>query len=480
MSEKYNHEIGYETLLTDFKRYRKQSPKGISLARDRNSILLQFKIGDKPRSKYGCNCSFTLDGMVSALSKAHKVADSLKTLKSESEFWEWYDREIKEINKVENDLLTFREAIAVVENDFWRRRDRRGNKRIKGHPSHEKSWTKTYGDYFKPLPLNEYLSLKGILKTIENQKTIGKKWHPGSRMYNGAIKAYRKLAEINKRKDIYEALGDIDYIQTEFTEKQEIDLESFIEWRDRVLGITTELHPNVNLDVRKSWLWVFGMQIVYCLRMSEVFAIKNLDKPSYDPKTNKLIVHAYKDTVNNPHRLIYIGNETNIGTTVKTGARLARPMIPPKYPNLYFDWDLHNPKLPDNKPEKDSKPETIANFIADTAGKRLRRWDAPFTQTHADRRLGNLLGLQAGISDEIRARSMGHTVAVNSKHYSTGSIQTQIDILTQSNKQAIDFTSGLLEAKQIIKKYPNSEVAVVELISKIYQKSEHEIEDLIG
>ena len=80
MSEKYNHEIGYETLLTDFKRYRKQSPKGISLARDRNSILLQFKIGDKPRSKYGCNCSFTLDGMVSALSKAHKVLSESATL----------------------------------------------------------------------------------------------------------------------------------------------------------------------------------------------------------------------------------------------------------------------------------------------------------------------------------------------------------------------------------------------------------------
>jgi hypothetical protein len=79
LSEKYNHEIGYENLLKDFERYRKQSPKGISLARDRNSILLQFKIGSKSRSKYGCNCSFTLDGMVDALSKAHKVAEALKT-----------------------------------------------------------------------------------------------------------------------------------------------------------------------------------------------------------------------------------------------------------------------------------------------------------------------------------------------------------------------------------------------------------------
>ncbi len=85
--------------------------ESISLARDRNSILLQFKIGDKPRSKYGCNCSFTLDGMVSALSKAQKVSEALKQFTSESEFWEWYNREIKEVDKIENDLLTFSQAI---------------------------------------------------------------------------------------------------------------------------------------------------------------------------------------------------------------------------------------------------------------------------------------------------------------------------------------------------------------------------------
>ena len=146
MSEKYKHQIGYESLPTDFERYRKQTPKGISLARDRKSILLQFKVGDKSRSKYGCNCSFTLDGMVSALSKAHKVAEKLKQDINLTEFWEWYDKEIKDVGKVENNLFTFKDAIAVVENDFWKRKDRRGNKRIKGHPSHENSWDRTYSN----------------------------------------------------------------------------------------------------------------------------------------------------------------------------------------------------------------------------------------------------------------------------------------------------------------------------------------------
>jgi hypothetical protein len=142
---------GYLSLVDDFERYQKQAPKGVNLRRNRNTINLKFKIGDKQRKDYGCNCSFTLDGMVSALSKAHKVAEALKSFTRETEFWEWYDREIKDIGKIENDLLTFREAIAVVENDFWRRKDRRGNKRVKGHPSYERSWNRTYNEYYKHL-----------------------------------------------------------------------------------------------------------------------------------------------------------------------------------------------------------------------------------------------------------------------------------------------------------------------------------------
>jgi hypothetical protein len=89
--------------------------------------------------------------------------------------------------------------------------------------------------------------------------------------------------------------------------------------------------------------------------------------------------------------------------------------------------------------------------------------------------------MQSGISSEVRAQSLGHTPAMNDSTYKKRQhTKTTIDILLNSNKQAIDFTSGLLEAKQIIKKYPNSEVAIVELVSKIYQKSETEIENLLS
>ena len=80
MSKDYSHEVGYESLLKDFERYRKQSPRGVGLTKKDKTIALQFKVGDKSRSQYGCNCSFTLDGMVDALSKARKVAEALKKL----------------------------------------------------------------------------------------------------------------------------------------------------------------------------------------------------------------------------------------------------------------------------------------------------------------------------------------------------------------------------------------------------------------
>ncbi len=55
-------------------------------------------------------------------------------------------------------------------------------------------------------------------------------------------------------------------------------VDEFLTWRDRTLGIAPTLHPNIDLDTRKRWLWAFSMQLVYGLRIHEVFAIKNLNE----------------------------------------------------------------------------------------------------------------------------------------------------------------------------------------------------------
>ena len=154
---------GYLELQNDFKRYQKQTPKGVSLQNKRNkTIILKFKINGNAKSK-GCNCSFTLDGMVSALSKANKVAETLKTIQSETEFEDWYKKEILEENKIENDLLTFSEAIAIVANDFWSRTDRRKRKRSKSNPSDLSSWNDVYNRFYKHLPSDKAVNKQDIL-----------------------------------------------------------------------------------------------------------------------------------------------------------------------------------------------------------------------------------------------------------------------------------------------------------------------------
>ncbi len=392
MRKDYSHETGYESLLSDFKRYSKQTPKGVTLVKKGQNIYLQFKTTNKKRDQYACGCSFTLDGMVEALGKAHKVADKLKESSSETEFWQWYDSIIKESVSLKDDQLTFAQAIALVEEDFWSRPSRTKRKRDKENPSDINSWRETYGKFYEKLPLNKILDSKGTRQVIEE-------YAKGTRTYKYVVYAMKKLARMNKRTDIVESLEEINVSQTEYRILQTADLESFLRWKDRTLGVTATLHPNADLDSRRAWLWAFSIQIVYALRIAEVFAIKNLDKP-YVTKDG-VTIPALSDP-ENQENLIYIGEETVIGTAVKTGERLSCPQIPPKYPDLIERLGIKTPLLPPGRP-RSNKPETLVKFYSKEARTRLVRWDAPFTQTHADRHLGNINGMQAGIPLEVRA-----------------------------------------------------------------------------
>ena len=251
-----------------------------------------------------------------------------------------------------------------------------------------------------------------------------------------------------------------------------------MEWRDRALGITEELHPCVNLQVRQNWLWVFSMCIQYGMRISEVFAIKNL-YGRYTDKELGIDIPAYNDP-SNEGNIVYIGKQTVIDTTVKTGDRFSRLIVPPSYPDLTEKLDTLNPKLPTNRPKDDSKANTVAGFFGNIARQFLRRSNAPFTQTHADRHLANLLGMQAGIKQEIRAQSLGHTPQSNEASYkSAQSIQTQLDVLRYSNQDAIDFVAALNIAKKLVKQYPSSYQPIAELLAKIYGKNEDDVMELL-
>ncbi len=323
MSKDYNHEIGYETLLADFKRYNKQTPKGVTLVKEGQNIYLQFKTTNKSRSKYKCSCSFTLDGMVEALSKTHKVAEKLKESSSETEFWQWYDSTIKESVSLKDDQLTFGEAILRVEEDFWNRLSKTRRKRDKDNPSDVCSWGDTYLYFYKYLPSDKVVNLSDI-------KAVVGRYSPGTRRHKYAVSVMKKLTRTIKREDIYGALKDIEVVQTDFGDLQTVTLSDFLSWRDKTLGEIANLGDRADLDVRKAWLWVFSMQVVYGLRISEVFAIANLEK-SLITKDGVTIL-ALNDS-SNTDNLIYIGEKTNLGTTTKTNKRISRPIIPPGYSN---------------------------------------------------------------------------------------------------------------------------------------------------
>lgn len=417
MGNKYS--IGFESLLRDFKHYQKQAPKGVTLARKSSSIYLHFRTPNRERTQYSCNCDFTLDGMSQALGKAHRVAEALKSFDNESEFWEWYDREIREESQLEDDLITFSEAITIVEEDFWARPSRTGRKRDKDNPSDQASWRDTYGRFYKHLPQADVVNLKSIMGTIN-------RWHQGSKTYKGVVSAMKRLARMANKRKILEVLESLNVTQTEYKDLQSIDLEEFLEWREAVL---TNKHPNVNLEARRAWLWVFSVQVVYGLRIHEVFAIQNLNSPFVT--VDRVTIESLTSSSN---FLLVIGELTALGTTTKTNYRLSRPFVPPSHPDLIETLDIKKPLLPGNKP-RSSDPVRIVRFYGDTARYRLQRWKCPTTQTHAFRHLANHNGIMAGIPKEIRALSMGHTPEMNESSYKRRRrTQTTIDLLLHYTK----------------------------------------------
>ncbi len=467
--QKTSYPVGYESLYADFEKAKQQCPKGISLRRTNRTITYQFQLLGSRRNR-ATGCSFTLDGIYEALKKAKILSEKLKTVQTKSEFEEWYDRVILEKNTIKDDSITFTEAIAKIEDDFWSRPSRTGRKRSKEHPSDNSSWKRTYADFYRYLPDSKIINLKDIQSVIN-------RWDKGTKNYAMAVAAMKKLVRLNRQKDILDELNELDTTQTQKSNRQTIELNEFLEWRERTLGIAEELHPNANLDTRKRWLWVFAMQIVYGLRIHEVFAIKNLEKPF---RTEDSIVIPALNDANNTDNIIVIGNETELGTSTKTGFRLARPLIPPSYPNLLKKLDIKNPLLPTNKPRKDSSAARLQTFYCTTAATQLRRWNAPFTQTHADRHLANLHGMQAGIPIEVRAQSLGHTPEMNERTYKKRQhTKETLNILLQSNQDAIDFVAALNIAKKLVKQYANSYQPIAELLAKIYGKNEDDVMELL-
>jgi hypothetical protein len=88
--------------------------------------------------------------------------------------------------------------------------------------------------------------------------------------------------------------------------------------------------------------------------------------------------------------------------------------------------------------------------------------------------------MQAGIPLEIRAQSMGHTPVMNDSVYKKRqSTQTTIDLLLNSNQNAIDFVTALASVKNLVKAHPDKKDFAAQILSIIYQKNQSEINELL-
>ena len=294
--------IGYEALISLYDTMKASTPDGVGLKKvkvgETNYVQLQFKVGDDgKRVNKACNCSFTEDGIRNAVLKAQKVAEALRKFSTESEFWSWYDAEILEKNVILNDLITFGEVIKLIEDDFWASQTKTKHKRNRDNPSHQTSWYNTYGQYYKHLPSDKAVNLPDIMTVIGRR-------NKGDKSYKDCVGAMRKLARFSKKASIVEALGEINAKQTKFRQDlQTVDVDAFLAIRNKVLGVTEKLHFNADINSRKNWMWVFSMQLVYGLRIHEVFAILNLRKSYKMP--DGVVIPALNDLSNKTNVIVY-------------------------------------------------------------------------------------------------------------------------------------------------------------------------------
>ncbi|MDJ1168313.1 hypothetical protein PMG71_02610 [Roseofilum sp. BLCC_M154] len=432
--------VDHELVRGYLKACQKTSPKGIRITNTRNRLNLRFKTATKSgNSDIACNEDFTRDGCVNALAKSLAVSDKLKELESESEFWEWYEVEVKGVKPLENDIITIGEAIELVKSTYLSGYDKCGRDRRdpKLSTSVKGKYHSAYGKHHQKLNPELRLTAENLISEIKRNwgqliintsgsQTLCSKGFKHA--YNGVLKLLRDTRLITELDKVQSHFGTLRVVKK--TEQQDVDLETFLDFRARVLGLNGyELTKSQlrYLGSRQSWFKAVSINLLYGFRCSEFKAILNLDRPvtidgEYFP--------ALSDPNNEWHEIVlddgFWVTDTNKGRhfiTIKTSKRICTPMAHPDYPNLLELLDIKNPevKLPDVTPKASSKPETMERCYVHGMREALNRYidqvGMGFTQTHALRHLANYHGIISGLTVDQRSASLGHSTLMNDTTY---------------------------------------------------------------
>jgi hypothetical protein len=240
-----------------------------------NLVLPSSKRVTKPTGE-----DFSESGFWLALAKANQVAEKIKSGLTDDDFLVWYDSEVLGKNRQNRETVnsrTWGDAIAILENYFWNKIDKRTKKRRDEiNSSHQSTWERKYEMFIKHLPVDKPISLDDI-------KAVVSRYEQGTKQYKECVSSLKKLIRLLKDYPvILDYLEELDVTQTKFLKLQSITLDDWLEFRKQILGIEPYSLSESALRYasnRHSWNWVFSMQIVYGMRISEVWAIENLDKP---------------------------------------------------------------------------------------------------------------------------------------------------------------------------------------------------------
>ncbi|ERT08638.1 hypothetical protein M595_1394 [Lyngbya aestuarii BL J] len=322
--------------------------------------------------------------------------------------------------------------------------DKRSLKRNeKGFESNtEANWDTTYGMFYKKLDKSKICNASALITQFDSiwGHLKGRK---GYKNANAAIcKLLRETKQHGELQKWIEHYGKIEVTQK--IEVQEIDINLFLDFRNRILGLggytLSKIQAN-NLETRQQWFKALSINLIYGFRGQEFKAIANLDKPV---TVGKRVIPALYDSNNKNNILVLndwhevIDDSGNIHKiTIKTKGRLARPMVHPDYPNLIKMLDIKNPdiSLPTLNPKSTSKPRTIKDCYLRGMSRKLGRWVTQcglgFSQTHALRHLANLHGTLSGLTDDQRALTLGHSKAMNERYNKHKTIDASLDLLTR-------------------------------------------------
>jgi len=161
--------VDHELVRAYLKACQRSTPKGVSISKQGNRLYLRFKTATKATTaNNSCNESFTRDGCVNALAKALAVSDKLKNTETESEFWSWYESEIKGTQTLEDDIITIGQAIELVKANYINGFDKCGRDRSdeKTKVNTLANYKVTYGSYHNKLNPKLKLTSENIITEI--------------------------------------------------------------------------------------------------------------------------------------------------------------------------------------------------------------------------------------------------------------------------------------------------------------------------